>query len=157
MVSSQAMDRRTFLKNSGLLATVAFIPTQLWGCGDVTSDGVVNAAWAARADELEAAAVLTAKYPGEWSEKVGSHVPEIELNLGEGSITVRTNHGMAEDHYISTLYVRNQHGMVVGMQEFSGTDAEAVATFTLPKGTEHVVAYSYCTKHDHWKSDATDV
>ena len=160
MISSDAMDRRSFIKTSGLLATVAFIPTQLWGCGDGVDEVTVNEDWETRAGELESRPgkdVLSADNPGEWAEKIGGHVPQVELNMGEGSITVRTNHGMSEDHYIPTLYVRNQDGIVVGLQEFSGTDAEPVATFTLPKGTKSVIAYSFCNLHDHWKSESTTV
>ena len=160
MISSEVMDRRSFIKTSGLLATVAFIPSQLWGCGDAVDEVTVNADWEARAGDLESRPgkeVLCSENPSEWSGKVEGHVPQVELNMGEGSITVRTNHGMSEEHYIPALYVRNQDGIVVGLQEFSGTDTEPVAMFTLPKGTMSVIAYSFCKLHDHWKSESTTV
>lgn len=79
----------------------------------------------------------------------------VDKSLNE--VTVVTNHGMSEEHYITTIYVRNQNGLVVGLKEFSPTDVEAKVIFHLPKGTTKVTAYSNCNLHDHWMTEPVTI
>lgn len=149
------LNRRDFLKTTGLLATAAFLPTQLIGCGDGAD---VNNDWETRATELEALTeVRTEANPGPWSEKVGGHLPAVEFDMDNTNVTVRTSHGMSEDHYITTIYIRDQNGVVVGLKELNPTDSEAAADFTLPEGTTAITAYSYCNLHDHWMTESVTI
>jgi len=149
---AETLNRRDFMRTTGLLAAAAILPWQLTGCGDGAD---ISTDWETRATELEGlTAIRTEINPGPWGEKVGGHLPTVEVASDKSSVTVRTNHGMSEEHYISTIYIRDQDGVVIGLQEFSPSDAEPVAMFTLPLGTTSVTAYSYCNLHDHWMTEA---
>jgi desulfoferrodoxin (superoxide reductase-like protein) len=145
------LNRRDFLKQSGVLASLAFLPS-LVGCGTGSDDEVsINSTWESRATELEAKAdIRTANKPGPWGEKVAGHLPAVDVEHTSKQLTVATAHGMSEEHYITTLYVRNQDGIVIGLKEFSPTDAEPKAVFSYPKGTTKITVYSHCNKHDNW-------
>ena len=145
------LNRRDFLKQSGVLASLAFLPS-LVGCGSNSdSDVSIDSGWETRADELEAKAdIRTANKPGPWGEKVAGHLPAVAVERNSKQLTVVTAHGMSDEHYITTLYVRNQDGIVIGLKEFSPTDTEPKAVFTYPKGTTKISVYSHCNKHDNW-------
>ena len=154
------LDRREFFKRTTLLAGVAFIPFKLIGCGTEEESSEVNAAWESRATDLESMAgkeIRTAAKPGPWEAKVGGHLPEMTVDNALNQVTVVTNHGMSEEHYITTIYVRDQNRLVVGLKEFFPTDAEARVIFPLPKGTTSVTAYSNCNLHDHWKTEPVTI
>ena len=156
--------RRGFLKSSGLVAVTVAVPSSLWGCGSKSkSENTVpegngaggepdTSAWEAKAKELEGNGILTADSPGKWDGKQGGHVPKVTFNEGEGTVTVETTHGMSEEHWITTQYVRDQNGKVVGLESFQGTDPKALSTFQVPEGTTELTAYSHCNLHDHWKA-----
>ena len=142
--------RRQFFRKAAYTTAAVAVPTALWGCSVSTEVSAgMNLAWEERAAQLEGMGVYTAVAPGPWAEKVGSHVPKVTFNEGEGTMTVFTEHGMAREHWISTIYVR-AGGRVIGLKEFTGDDAEARATFQVPAGTTDVVAFSYCSLHDTW-------
>ena len=150
----QNRSRRDFLRASaGLATTTVAVPASLWGCvvpPDAYAD--INTSWEKRAEQLESNGVLTGSSPGPWAGKEALHIPTVTFNSGGGTVTVTTPHGMARDHWITTIYVRNQEGVVVGLQEFTGLDPAATATFNLPPGTTWITAYSYCSLHDHWSA-----
>jgi hypothetical protein len=56
-------------------------------------------------------------------------------------------------HYITTIYVKTDAGMVIGLIEFAATDpAPPSVTFVLPAGTKSVTAYEFCNLHGLWAS-----
>ena len=145
------INRRSFMKAAGILGAVALVPTQFLGCGDGST--TTNDAWETRASELEGLQdIRTAAKPGPWAEKVGGHLPALSFDAN-GAAVVTVDHAMSEEHFISTIYIKDQDGLVMGAQEFSGTDAAPTVTFTLPKGTTEVTAYAYCNLHDLWMAD----
>ncbi|RKY18750.1 MAG: hypothetical protein DRQ55_12470 [Planctomycetota bacterium] len=165
MNSTSHPTRRTLLRGASLFAVAAVVPAGLWGCGrpgeDSADDGAAvvsaNPDWEARARELESSGVLTATEPGEWAGKEASHLPQLSFTQGSGTVEVLTDHSMSPEHWITTHYVKNQAGVVIGLQEYAGTDAEARHGFELPAGTTRITAYSFCNRHGHWLGDASGV
>ncbi|MEW6745910.1 MAG: desulfoferrodoxin family protein [Planctomycetota bacterium] len=160
LVTEVATNRRTFLKASGLVAVTVAVPSFVWGCSraeDVAEAVEVKKKeeWEKRAAALEQPGVHTTSSPGKWEGKAAGHVPQVTFRQGECELF--TKHPMSEEHYITAHYLRNQDGIVIGWHDFQGTDPEARHTFTLPKGTTQITAYSHCNQHDHWKSDAAEV
>ena len=156
---NQPLNRRSFIKRTSALIGLSLLPIPLTRCGALTpgiDEVTIDQAWEDRASELEAHGELrTATNPGPWAEKIGGHLPAVSLEAGSGQLTVITSHGMNADHYITTLYIRNQDGIVIGLKEFSPQDPEAKAVFTYPKGTIKVQAFSFCNLHDHWMAEKT--
>lgn len=99
--------------------------------------------------------VYTSEKPGKWSGKEKGHAPIV--NVEGNKVTVTTNHGMAEAHYIVRHTVVSQNGEVIGEKTFSPSDAEAKSEFELPEGgSQHawvrstLYATSFCNQHDLW-------
>jgi desulfoferrodoxin (superoxide reductase-like protein) len=148
------MNRRAFLGLVG--ATAVATPACTLGVGDAPepTSGVTDPAWEIRATQLEQAnGIFTAAAPGMWAGKEATHVPSVAFNA-DGSVTVSTTHGVAEDHWITTIFVRDQRGDVIHLKEFvgrgTGVVAAATTTFTPRAGTTSITAYAYCNKHDLW-------
>jgi superoxide reductase len=91
--------------------------------------------------------------PGMWNTKVKSHAPIVEVK--DGKITVTTNHGMTEKHYIVRHTLVTDDGDVVGEHTFSPSDEDAVSHFDLPEGKRNLIATSFCNKHDLWITEFT--
>jgi desulfoferrodoxin (superoxide reductase-like protein) len=156
-----SLDRREFLKwSAGALAVGAAAPALL-ACG---SDDVapINDAWQSRADALEGqqASVYSVSDPGPWAGKEGSHVPSMAV---AAQISVDSSHGMTkdqadtDDHWITTVYVKDQDGVVIHLQEFDGSEEVATISFAPPESTSQVTAFAYCNLHGLWQSDAMPV
>ncbi len=167
MTSDTTMTRRGFFKMAGLATATIAIPSSLWACGgevqfanpdaaNYTSEAPRNEAWEDLA-EMHEQELYTAEDPGPWADKIDVHVPMITLNEGEGTVTVSVMHGMSQEHWIPTIYVRDQDGIVVGLVELDGDAPEATGTFTLPRGTTRVTAYAYCNLHAHWTAESMRV
>ena len=130
--------RRTFLKRS-LLVTSAL------ACGAVRT--------ASAASQPFTGIIYTASNPGKWSEKAGSHAPQI--NIAGRQVTITTPHPMSQGHYIVRHTLVLKDGTVVGGKTFSPPqDTSAVSTFTVPadyKGAWY--ATSFCNLHDLWMTE----
>lgn len=60
---------------------------------------------------------------------------------------------MVAEHYITTIYVKTDTGVVAGLIEMSSSDpAPPTVTFVVPAGTKTVTAYEYCNLHGLWAS-----
>ncbi len=156
---AKGMTRRQWLSAGGGLAAVAVaVPAGFFGCQPAPAAPVTverNAIWEARAAQLENPGIYTQAAPGMWAGKEANHVPQVAFDAATGSVTVTTSHPMGNDHWITTHYLRNQDGVVIGLKEYLGTDAAAKATFVLPPGTTAVVAYSNCNLHNDWQGAST--
>jgi len=130
--------RRTFLKRS-LLVTSAL------ACGAVRT--------ASAASQPFTGIIYTASNPGKWSEKAGSHAPQI--SIAGRQVTITTPHPMSQGHYIVRHTLVLKDGTVVGGKTFSPPqDTSAVSTFTVPadyKGAWY--ATSFCNLHDLWMTE----
>lgn len=61
-------------------------------------------------------------------------------------------------HYITTIFLKSDANVVVGLWEFASTDpAPPTVTFTLPAGVTSVTAYEYCTIHGLWAATAMPI
>lgn len=92
--------------------------------------------------------IYTEANPGKWAKKVNSHLPVVEV--ADGKVTVTTNHGMSEEHFIVRHTLVTRAGEVVGENTFSPDDENAVSMFDLPAGETAFYATSFCNKHDLW-------
>jgi superoxide reductase len=165
-VANPKLSRRAAIKYNGLVAISVAVPAWL-----IEREGLAapqkaeaapqkagaappkNAAWEARAKELEGKGPpYTGAAPGKWKGKEGGHVPAASFEPGQ--VTIVTKHPMTAEHYITTHYIKDQHGVVIGLKEFTGTDPEAKSTFPLPKGTTGLTVWSHCNLHDLWRAEA---
>ncbi len=143
-------NRRQFLKHAATIATVVAVPA-LTGCddGEENSGPEINMAWEDRATELEAT-TWTADNPG---DKPEVHLPEVTYNAGARTMTVSVPHVMEAGHYITTIYIRDQDGVVLGLQEYETPSADGdppSVDLSLHESTTAVVAYAYCNLHQNW-------
>jgi desulfoferrodoxin (superoxide reductase-like protein) len=150
-MSKGSVNRRTFIKYNGLAAITVAVPSWLYSQGAEAASGK-NEAWEARAKELEGKGpTYTAAAPGKWKGKEGSHVPVATFD--SAGVTVVTKHPMTPEHWITTHYIKNEKGTVIGLKEFKGTDSAAKSTFPLPKGTTTITVWSNCNLHDLWSAE----
>jgi superoxide reductase len=103
---------------------------------------------------LPSGIVYTAENPGKWFRKVKGHLPKIEV---EGrQVTITTDHVMGEDHYIVRQTLVSEDGKVLGEKVFSPVDDDPISTFELPEGyASKLYATSFCNKHDLWIAEST--
>lgn len=142
-----------------------------------------NKNWEARVKQLESSGnIYTEAAPGPWAGKERSHVPTIVADtMMKNRVTVLVNHVMQKasiadggvmdaadadpdadaapavvmtpEHYVTTIYVKTDTGVVAGLVEFTSSDpAPPSVTFVLPAGTKSVTAYENCNIHGLWAS-----
>jgi superoxide reductase len=130
-------NRRNFLKSSALLATGMAVSAPLL------------AKTKSKKTPVFPGVVFTDKYQGKWDGKAGSHVPKVKV---EGSkVTLHTEHGMSERHYIVRHTLVDQQGNMLGAKTFYPSDEQAISVFILPAGFHgKLYATSFCNKHDFW-------
>jgi superoxide reductase len=151
-MSRRSVGRRAFIKYNGLVAISVAVPSWLSSRG-AEAASVKNDAWEARAKELEGKGpIYTAAAPGKWKGKEGSHVPVATFD--SGGVTVVTKHPMTPQHWITTHYIKNDEGTVIGLKELTPADPVAKSTFPLPKGTTTITVYSNCNLHDLWNAES---
>ena len=96
----------------------------------------------------------TKEYPGRWSGKVATHLPNIEIEKAGGNVTVKvvTPHEMkGYEHYIVKHVLLDQNYKFIDEHMFDPTkDTAAISTFTLHDYTGPIYALSLCNKHDLW-------
>ncbi len=127
-------NRRAFLKGS-LLAAAGLAASRVGRA-------------AASVAGLPSGIVYTAKDPGKWSAKVGSHAPVVTVDGKK--VTIETKHGMSEKHYIVRHTLVSADGRVLGAKTFYPTD-KPVSTFELPADAgKKLYATSFCNLHDFW-------
>lgn len=145
---SAALSRRGFLGGFGLAGGAAMVA----GC-TVGSSFETNPRWQARAEELKANGIYTTGAPGIWAGKEAAHTPTIAK---EGDIvTISCTHGMAEGHWVTTIFVEDDTGTVLHLEEFVGRGPSlkpASTSFRVPPEARSLTAYAYCNLHDCWES-----
>jgi len=130
--------RRSFLEQSLFIASALV-------CGALRT--------ASAASQPFTGIIYTPSNPGKWSEKAGSHAPQI--GIAGRQVTITTPHPMSQDHYIVRHTLVLNDGTVVGAKTFfPGKDTKAVSTFTLPADYKAVwYATSFCNLHDLWVTE----
>ncbi len=133
-------NRRTFLK-TGLAATIG-----------VAVAAPLMAQKSLKTNELNMPGLIyTRKSQGMWKNKAESHVPQIKIDGSK--ITLTTDHGMSETHYIVRHTLVDGKGNVIGSKTFYPSD-EPVSIHTLPDGYKgKLFATSFCNKHDFWVNE----
>lgn len=151
-MAKRSVSRRALIKYNALAVISVAVPAWLIE-QQAQAAPAKNPAWQARAKELEAKGpAYTALEPGKWKGKEGGHVPTATF---EGdSVTILTKHPMTPKHWITTHYIKDQKGVVIGLKEFKGTDPKAISSFVLPKKTTSITVCSYCNLHDLWEDEA---
>ena len=131
--------RRNFIK-TGLAATVGIATV-----GTVLAQGESKAT--NKGIHLPGL-IYTEKDLGMWNQKSESHLPRIAIDGNQ--ITLTTDHGMSESHYIVRHTLVDKDGKVIGSKTFTPAD-ESVSTYAIPQGyTGTFYATSFCNKHDFW-------
>jgi len=100
----------------------------------------------------------TKEDPGRWSEKVATHLPNIEIENAGGKITVKvaTAHEMkGYEHYIVKHVLLDRNHKFIEEHMFDpGKDSEAISTFILQDYSGPIYVLSMCNKHDLWLNAA---
>jgi len=142
------------LGRRGFLGVLGGSAAALSACtvGNMDDLPVFNTVWPERAAQLKTTGIYTAAAPGMWAGKEATHVPSVTI-AADRLATVSCTHGVAEGHWLSTLWVEDQNGNVIHMAEFLGRGPESSAastSFRVPAGVTSLVAYSHCNLHDAW-------
>jgi len=95
---------------------------------------------------------FTADAPGRWSQKVLSHLPNIEVDKQAARVRVLTRHTMEEyDHYIVKHIVLDENFGFVAEKMFNPLqDKEPVSEFDLADYRGRIHVLSVCNQHDTW-------
>lgn len=130
------INRRYFLKGSFLAATglVVLNPSKMFASDKNKFSGIV----------------YTKDDPGKWSKKVKSHAPVATVDGKK--VTVKTMHGMSEQHYIVRHTLVSKDGVVLAEKTLYPTD-KAVSVFEVEKLPKSFYVTSFCNKHDLWVSE----
>jgi desulfoferrodoxin (superoxide reductase-like protein) len=171
METENQMNRRGFFKNASITAISIAVGANLWGCTKEPKKDILKnkeasssqpspsrstkispADASALVEKYEASGIHTINHQGKWKGKDASHLPQVTLHEGEGEITLFTEHPMKKNHWITSHYLRNQDGKLIGFQFYEETDPEARHRFEIPKGTTKITAFSHCNKHGVWKA-----
>lgn len=92
--------------------------------------------------------------PGRWSDKVATHLPNIEIEKAGGKVAVKivTAHEMkGYEHYIVKHVLLDQNYKFIDEYLFNpDKDKAAVSTYTLHDYSGPIYALSMCNKHDLW-------
>lgn len=98
--------------------------------------------------------IYTAENPGQWDKKVGSHAPQVKVENGQ--VTISVKHPMSAEHFIVRQTLVTADGTMLGSKTFTPADAEPVSTHSLPEGAKGIFyATSFCNQHDLWVTSFT--
>ena len=133
-------NRRNFIKTGMAAAVVA------------VASGNIFARDNKPGDEINLPGLIyTEKYQGMWKNKAESHLPKIKID-GD-NITLTTDHGMSEAHYIVRHTLVDKSGKVIGSNTFAPADTP-VSVFAIPQAySGKLYATSFCNKHDFWVNE----
>ena len=138
-------ERREFLKGS--LAAAAVVAAGSASSAMAMPQGCPKSC--PTANKNLAGIVYSKANPGKWEKKVGGHAPKV--TVADGNVTVKTNHGMSEKHYIVRHTLVLADGTVAGEKTFYPSDEKAESVFELPADYKgRIVATSFCNLHDFW-------
>lgn len=139
-------DRRIFIKTALTVASGMVIGQSASVMAGISNPPLATSSYP---DNI----VYTAKNPGKWLKKVGGHAPKVTIQ-GK-TLTIITDHGMSDKHFIVRHTLVSANGTVLGGQTFSPSDDKAISTFPLPSSTGKFYATSFCNKHDFWVTEFT--
>lgn len=175
-MSESNQSRRGFIKGTLAIGAVVAVPSGLACSSDDPAEGaVVIPEWQEIADGLEApngpCCYTATAPPGAGVANAGqasNHLPVLTIaNNGTVTVSLATPHpmirqnGATRAHWITTMYVRDQDGLVIGFRDFGQLEVKPQfegrsnpsLSFSLPPGTTRVRAFSYCNLHDVWATN----
>ena len=137
------MDRRSFIRMTLAGGAAGLIAPKLVLASDSLSSPMAGGVF------------YTKDAPGRWSQKVGGHLPSIEIaRTADGKIEVKvaTAHEMkGYEHYIIKHVLLNKDFGFIAEHPFNPTvDLAPVSQFTLDAYRGPLYALSECNKHDTW-------
>jgi desulfoferrodoxin (superoxide reductase-like protein) len=168
--------RREFVQGVLAVSAVLVVPSGI-GCSsdDDVAGAIVVPEWQEVADGLEApngpCCYTETSPPGPNVTNRGdasNHLPVLTLrNNGLVIVSLANPHPMTRGnattpaHWITTMYVRDQDGLVIGFRDFGQSQVKPqfegrtspTLEFAMPPGTTSVRAFSYCNLHDVWATD----
>jgi superoxide reductase len=139
------LERRDFIRLSAVGVGVGIVtPTSaLADCGKQVAAGSIY---------------YTKDAPGRWSDKVATHLPNIEIEKTAGKVVVKivTAHEMkGYEHYIVKHVLLDQNYKFIDEYLFNpNKDKAAISMFTLHDYSGSIYALSLCNKHDLWLNGA---
>ena len=141
------MDRSSFIR-LGLIGVSAGII--LPACQSKESD-----VSEASVDPKAGGVYYTAEAPGRWSDKIGGHLPKIEVQKGDGNtaaIRVINIHPMDKYvHYIVKHQLLDSNFNYIDEKMFDPlADREPISEFELTDYSGTLYALSFCNIHDVW-------
>ena len=136
-------DRRSFLK-----VTLAAGATSALTACSLTKENAAVANTASNEVILPKGIIYTRENPGKWAKKVGGHAPTVAIDGNK--VTITTNHGMSEKHYIVRHTIVTPTGEVIASKTFSPKDEDPISTFEISESDTQLYATSFCNKHDMW-------
>ena len=168
---SENKSHRTLIGSSLAAIAIAAAPGS-FGCSDGNLDAaVVVPEWQSIAAGLEARGgpcCWTEANPdtSEGAGMASNHAPVLSIDSdGVATVSLAAEHPMdppsaGVKHWITTMYAKNQDGVVVGFQDFGQLEVlpqwagrrNPSLEFVIPAGTTSLRAYAYCNLHDHWAS-----
>lgn len=181
-MSDKAQSRRKFLANTSAITAAVALPAAVVGCSDDKQPTVdVNPEWEEIADGLEQSKQCC--WTGDENPvpanrpTVGAHLPEIEFSEVDGRMRARvftlgdeagsgtlSPHPMLREHWITTMYARNQDGVIVYLRDFGESEikqqfinSSPEMEFDVPAGTTWLRAYAFCNLHQHWRGHRFDI
>lgn len=170
-MSENHQSRRGFMQGALAVSAVVAVPSSFACSSEDNSEGaVVIPEWQQIADGLEESNqccwTRSAPATGQGAGAAATHVPVVTVSgTGLVQVTFAMAHPMTSAHWITTIYVRDQDGLVIGLRDFGqaallpqfsrGEIPEM--QFQAPPGTRQVRAYSYCNLHQHWAGDVESV
>jgi len=147
--------RQAIMYTTGLI----LVPSAIISCG-LDEKTIIDPpplsklkSWEERAKQLEDYGLVKSRENGSANgateEDIKIHVPKV--TFGSNSLGISVNHSMTPDHYITTIYIKDQDDKIFGLKELLPiTDKIPYAEFGVPKGTTSISAFSFCNVHNHW-------
>lgn len=164
--------RRGFIRGAMAASGVVWLPTGFACSGedDDPEGAVIVPEWQQMADGLEESnqCCWSRSQPatGQGAGGVDPHVPNISVSpTGLVTVSFAVDHPMTSAHWISTIYVRDQSNLVIGLRDYGQSALLPQYSrgevpgmrFQAPPGTTRVQAYAYCNLHQHWAGDVVNV
>ncbi|KAJ9456028.1 Adenylate cyclase [Diplonema papillatum] len=100
-----------------------------------------------------------------WDVPTDKHTPFVEIVGSSATVTIGQGVGHptlasadpALIHYVSTIYVVDQHDVVFSMKDFSPMESSPTLLLDIPYGVTAVKAFSYCNVHGLFEGPSTNV
>ena len=142
------MNRRNFVSVIGLGALAAVLPLSC-GEGEEAPQG---------RSRSRLSRAYTSERPGDYANKVDSHVPSAEItrldDAGNFRIDVVVQHEMRDQHWIQNIAIEDQDERELATMNLQPGPERAEATFTVNlSGVTQVHVFSLCNLHGLWVRD----